>query len=107
MKDPDKVVDIVRQMVDALNPLPVTCKIRLQNMEIISRNIGEITGRYLCAKAWKLLAAAWYVYMVGPDIIKAKISKADLDAIRSIKRCVTSMPIISNGNIGSPIVLNA
>ena len=104
MKDPNKVVDIVRQMVNALKPLPVTCKIGWRNMEIISRNIGEdYRERYLYAKAWKLLAAAWYVYMVGPGITKARKYRRQIltpsDRLNDVLYPCRSF----NGNIGSPM----
>ena len=105
MKDPNKVVDIVRQMVDALKPLPVTCKIRLAEYgnHIPEHRRGLQGTISLCQSLEAVGCSLVCVHGRTRHNKGKKISKADLDAIRSIKRCVTSMPIISNGNIGSPM----
>lgn len=93
LRHPDRMAAIITRVVEACRPTPVTAKIRLgctretMNAKEIAR-VVEGSG-----------AAALTVHgRVAADFFKGN---ADWDRISELKSCLTSIPLIGNGDLDS------
>ena len=103
LRNTKKVVSIVKEMVEALKPLPVTCKIRLLEYgnHIPEFQRGLAGTIQLCQDLENVGCSMICVHARTRHNKGRKISQADFDAIREIKNNVQHIPIIANGNIAS------
>lgn len=93
LRDPDRVGEIVRRVVDACGDVPVTAKIRLGCAESC-RTALEVAQRVeeagaACLTVHGRVAAQFFT------------GQADWEAIAAVKRSVSRMPVVGNGDIDS------
>jgi tRNA-dihydrouridine synthase B len=93
LRDPDRVGMIVRRVVEACDGVPVTAKIRLGCSDAC-RTAVEVAQRIEEAGASCLTVHG----RVAAEFFKGK---ADWDAIAAVKRSVSRMPVVGNGDIDS------
>ena len=93
LRDPDRVGEIVRRVVDACGDVPVTAKIRLGCAESC-RTALEVAQRIEEAGA-----ACLTVH--GRAAAQFFKGRADWEAIAAVKRSVSRMPVVGNGDIDS------
>ena len=93
LRDPDRVGMIVRRVVEACDGVPVTAKIRLGCSDAC-RTAVEVAQRIEEAGASCLTVHG----RVAAQFFKGK---ADWDAIAAVKRSVSRMPVVGNGDIDS------
>jgi tRNA-dihydrouridine synthase B len=93
LRDPDRVGLIVRRVVDACGDVPVTAKIRLGCAESCQTAI-EVAQRVEEAGAACLTVHG----RVAAQFFKGN---ANWDAITAVKRSVSRMPVVGNGDIDS------
>ena len=93
LRDPDRVGTIVRRVVEACDGVPVTAKIRLGCAESC-RTAVEVAQRIEEAGASCLPVHG----RVAAQFFKAR---ADWEAIAHVKRSVSRMPVVGNGDIDS------
>jgi tRNA-dihydrouridine synthase B len=93
LRDPDRVGEIVRRVVDACGDVPVTAKIRLGCAESC-RTALEVAQRIEEAGAACLTVHG----RVAAQFFKGR---ADWEAIAAVKRSVSRMPVVGNGDIDS------
>ena len=93
LRDPDRVGMIVRRVVEACDGVPVTAKIRLGCSDAC-RTAVEVAQRIEEAGATCLTVHG----RVAAEFFKGK---ADWDAIAAVKRSVSRMPVVGNGDIDS------
>jgi tRNA-dihydrouridine synthase B len=93
LRDPDRVGTIVRRVVEACDGTPVTAKIRLGCSETC-RTAVEVAQRIEEAGASCLTVHG----RVAAQFFKGQ---ADWEAIAVVKRSVSRMPVIGNGDIDS------
>jgi len=89
LKDPDRVYEIVKAVVDAVD-IPVTVKIRSGWDE---KNINAVEITKLCEKA-----GASAIAIHGRTRKQGYTGKVDLDIIKSVVEAV-NIPVIGNGDI--------
>jgi tRNA-dihydrouridine synthase B len=94
LRDPDRVGTIVRRVVEACDGVPVTAKIRLGCSDAC-RTAIEVAQRIeeagaSCLTVHGRVAAQFFT------------GEADWDAIAAVKRSVSRMPVVGNGDIDSP-----
>jgi len=93
LRDPDRVGMIVRRVVEACDGVPVTAKIRLGCSDTC-RTAVEVAQRIeeagaSCLTVHGRVAAQFFT------------GKADWEAIAEVKRGVSRMPVVGNGDIDS------
>jgi len=93
LRDPERVGLIVRRVVDACDGVPVTAKIRLGCAETC-RTAVEVAQRIeeagaACLTVHGRVAAQFFS------------GRADWEAIAAVKRSVSRMPVVGNGDIDS------
>ena len=93
LRDPDRVGTIVRRVVEACDGVPVTAKIRLGCAETC-RTAIEVAQRIEEAGASCLTVHG----RVAAQFFKGR---ADWEAIAQVKRSVSRMPVVGNGDIDS------
>ena len=93
LRDPDRVGTIVRRVVEACDGTPVTAKIRLGCSDACRTGI-EVAQRIEEAGAACLTVHG----RVAAQFFKGE---ADWEAIAAVKRSVTRMPVVGNGDIDS------
>jgi tRNA-dihydrouridine synthase B len=93
LRDPDRVGTIVRRVVEACDGVPVTAKIRLGCAETC-RTAVEVAQRIEEAGASCLTVH-------GRVASQFFTGKADWQAITEVKRSVSRMPVVGNGDIDS------
>jgi tRNA-dihydrouridine synthase B len=93
LRDPDRVGMIVRRVVEACDGVPVTAKIRLGCSDACRTGV-EVAQRIEEAGASCLTVHG----RVAAEFFKGK---ADWDAIAAVKRSVSRMPVVGNGDIDS------
>ncbi len=93
LRDPDRVGQIVRRVVDACGDTPVTAKIRLGCSDNCQTAI-EVAQRVEEAGASCLTVHG----RVASQYFKGQ---ADWEAIRQVKQSVSRMPVVGNGDITS------
>ncbi|MEX0669118.1 MAG: tRNA dihydrouridine synthase DusB [Pirellulales bacterium] len=93
LRDPDRVGEIVRRVVEACDGVPVTAKIRLGCSDSCRTGV-EVAQRIEEAGASCLTVHG----RVAAQFFKGQ---ADWDAIAEVKRNVSRMPIVGNGDIDS------
>ena len=93
LRDPDRVGTIVARVVDACDGVPVTAKIRLGCAEDC-RTAIEVAQRIQEAGASCLTVH-------GRVASQFFSGRADWEAIAAVKRAVTRMPVVGNGDIDS------
>ena len=94
LRDPDRVGTIVRRVVEACAGVPVTAKIRLGCSDSC-RTALEVAQRIeeagaSCLTVHGRVAAQFFT------------GEADWEAIAAVKRSVSRMPVVGNGDIDSP-----
>ena len=94
LRDPDRVGTIVRRVVEACDGVPVTAKIRLGCSDSCRTGV-EVAQRIeeagaSCLTVHGRVAAQFFT------------GEADWDAIAAVKRSVSRMPVVGNGDIDSP-----
>jgi tRNA-dihydrouridine synthase B len=94
LRDPDRVGTIVRRVVEACDGVPVTAKIRLGCSDSC-RTAVEVAQRIeeagaSCLTVHGRVAAQFFT------------GEADWEAIAAVKRSVSRMPVVGNGDIDSP-----
>jgi tRNA-dihydrouridine synthase B len=94
LRDPDRVGTIVRRVVEACDGVPVTAKIRLGCSDSC-RTALEVAQRIeeagaSCLTVHGRVAAQFFT------------GAADWEAIAAVKRSVSRMPVVGNGDIDSP-----
>jgi tRNA-dihydrouridine synthase B len=94
LRDPDRVGTIVRRVVEACEGVPVTAKIRLGCSDSCRTGI-EVAQRIeeagaSCLTVHGRVAAQFFT------------GEADWEAIAAVKRSVSRMPVVGNGDIDSP-----
>jgi len=94
LRDPDRVGTIVRRVVEACDGVPVTAKIRLGCSDSC-RTALEVAQRIeeagaSCLTVHGRVAAQFFT------------GEADWEAIAAVKRSVSRMPVVGNGDIDSP-----
>jgi tRNA-dihydrouridine synthase B len=94
LRDPDRVGTIVRRVVEACAGVPVTAKIRLGCSDSC-RTALEVAQRIEEAGASCLTVHG----RVAAQFFKGE---ADWEAIAAVKRSVSRMPVVGNGDIDSP-----
>jgi tRNA-dihydrouridine synthase B len=93
LRDPARVAAIVRRVVEACGDTPVTAKIRLGCVETCQ------TGVEVAQRVEEAGAACLTVHgRVASQYFKGR---ADWEAIGQIKRSVSQMPVVGNGDITS------
>lgn len=93
LRDPDRVGTIVRRVVEACDGTPVTAKIRLGCSDAC-RTAVEVAQRIEEAGASCLTVHG----RVAAQFFKGQ---ADWEAIAAVKRSVSRMPVVGNGDIDS------
>jgi len=93
LRDPDRVGAIVRRVVDACDGTPVTAKIRLGCSDMC-RTAVEVAQRIEEAGAACLTIHG----RVASQFFKGQ---ADWDAIAAVKRSLSRLPVVGNGDIDS------
>lgn len=93
LRDPDRVGTIVRRVVEACDGVPVTAKIRLGCSESC-RTAVEVAQRIEEAGASCLTVHG----RVAAQFFKGR---ADWEAIAHVKRSVSRIPVVGNGDIDS------
>lgn len=93
LRDPARVGMIVRRVVEACDGVPVTAKIRLGCSDACRTGV-EVAQRIEEAGASCLTVHG----RVAAEFFKGK---ADWDAIAAVKRSVSRMPVVGNGDIDS------
>jgi tRNA-dihydrouridine synthase B len=93
LRDPDRVGTIVRRVVEACDGVPVTAKIRLGCADTC-RTAIEVAQRIEEAGASCLTVH-------GRVASQFFTGKADWEAIAEVKRSVSRMPVVGNGDIDS------
>jgi tRNA-dihydrouridine synthase B len=93
LRDPDRVGTIVRRVVEACAGVPVTAKIRLGCSDACRTGI-EVAQRIEEAGAACLTVHG----RVAAQFFKGE---ADWEAIAAVKRSVSRMPVVGNGDIDS------
>jgi tRNA-dihydrouridine synthase B len=93
LRDPDRVGTIVRRVVDACDGVPVTAKIRLGCSDDC-RTAVEVAQRIeeagaACLTVHGRVAAQFFS------------GRADWEAIAAVKRSVSRLPVVGNGDIDS------
>jgi tRNA-dihydrouridine synthase B len=93
LRDPDRVGTIVRRVVDACDGVPVTAKIRLGCSDEC-RTAVEVAQRIeeagaACLTVHGRVAAQFFS------------GRADWEAIAAVKRSVSRLPVVGNGDIDS------
>jgi tRNA-dihydrouridine synthase B len=94
LRDPDRVGTIVSRVVEACDGVPVTAKIRLGCSDTC-RTAIEVAQRIeeagaSCLTVHGRVAAQFFT------------GEADWDAIAAVKRSVSRLPVVGNGDIDSP-----
>jgi tRNA-dihydrouridine synthase B len=94
LRDPDRVGTIVSRVVEACDGVPVTAKIRLGCSDAC-RTAIEVAQRIeeagaSCLTVHGRVAAQFFT------------GEADWDAIAAVKRSVSRMPVVGNGDIDAP-----
>jgi tRNA-dihydrouridine synthase B len=94
LRDPDRVGTIVSRVVEACDGVPVTAKIRLGCSDTC-RTAIEVAQRIeeagaACLTVHGRVAAQFFT------------GEADWDAIAAVKRSVSRLPVVGNGDIDSP-----
>ena len=93
LRDPDRVGTIVRRVVEACDGVPVTAKIRLGCADTC-RTAVEVAQRIEEAGASCLTVH-------GRVASQFFTGRADWEAIAEVKRSVSRMPVVGNGDIDS------
>jgi tRNA-dihydrouridine synthase B len=93
LRDPDRVGEIVRRVVEACGDVPVTAKIRLGCSDAC-RTAIEVAQRIEEAGAACLTVHG----RVAAQFFKGQ---ADWEAITAVKRSVSRLPVVGNGDIDS------
>ena len=93
LRDPERVAAIVRRVVDACGDVPVTAKIRLGCSDTC-RTAIEVAQRIEEAGAACLTVHG----RVAADFFNGQ---ADWEAIAAVKRSVSRLPVVGNGDIDS------
>jgi tRNA-dihydrouridine synthase B len=93
LRDPERVGMIVRRVVEACGDVPVTAKIRLGCSDSC-RTAAEVAQRIEEAGAACLTVHG----RVAAQFFKGE---ADWEAIAAVKRSVSRMPVVGNGDIDS------
>jgi len=93
LRDPDRVGEIVRRVVEACDGVPVTAKIRLGCAETCKTAV-EVAQRIEEAGASCLTVH-------GRVAAQFFSGQADWQAIAEVKRSVSRMPVVGNGDIDS------
>ena len=93
LRDPDRVGTIVRRVVEACDGVPVTAKIRLGCSDTC-RTAVEVAQRVEEAGASCLTVHG----RVAAQFFKGQ---ADWDAIAAVKRSVSRIPVVGNGDVDS------
>jgi tRNA-dihydrouridine synthase B len=93
LRDPDRVGEIVRRVVEACGDVPVTAKIRLGCSDSC-RTAIEVAQRIeeagaACLTVHGRVAAQFFT------------GQADWEAITAVKRSVSRLPVVGNGDIDS------
>jgi len=96
LRDPDRVGVIVRRVVEACDGVPVTAKIRLGCAD------GCRTAIEVAQRVEEAGAAGLTVH--GRVASQFFTGRADWDAIAAVKRSVTRMPVIGNGDISTAAI---
>lgn len=94
LRDPDRVGEIVRRVVEACDGTPVTAKIRLGCADSC-RTAVEVAQRIEEAGAACLTVHG----RVASQFFQGD---ADWEAIAAVKRSVSRLPVVGNGDIDSP-----
>jgi tRNA-dihydrouridine synthase B len=93
LRDPERVGEIVRRVVDACGDTPVSAKIRLgcsdncQTAIEVAQRIEEAGAS--CLTVHGRVAAQYFK------------GEANWEAIRQVKQCVSRIPVVGNGDITS------
>jgi tRNA-dihydrouridine synthase B len=93
LRDPDRVGEIVRRVVEACDGVPVTAKIRLGCSDSC-RTAIEVAQRVEEAGAACLTVHG----RVAAEFFKGQ---ADWESIAAVKRSVSRLPVVGNGDIDS------